>query len=433
MRLLAAFILLTGLAGCEKKIPEKPNVIIIMADDMGYECIGINGTTEYQTPVLDNLARFGINVSHCISQPLCTPSRVKLMTGLYNYRNYECFEYLNTAQYTIGELMKDAGYKTAIAGKWQLNGRAFQKPGYENINKPFEFGFDEFCLWQVNKGKNKGERYADPLVVKNGQEMAGLENNYGPDVFSDFIIDFIERSRDEPFFIYYPMVLVHDPFVPTPDHEIWNNPERRYENDTAYFKSMVEYTDKIVGKILAKLDETGLRKETLLIFTGDNGTHPSIYTNMPEGPYRGGKGSTIDAGTRVPLIISWPAVIDRPVKYIGLVEFSDFFATLADITNQAKDTDGVSLLPFITGESASHRETAFVHYNPVWGQFTPARFIRSFDYKLYQDDRFYDLRNDPREKIPLDTQNLTSEQEKALVFLKSRLKVHPPGDVTDKR
>jgi arylsulfatase A len=355
------------------------------------------------------------------------------MTGLYNYRNYECFEYLNPEEYSIGELMKDAGYKTAIAGKWQLNGRAFQKPGWENMDKPFEFGFDEFCLWQVNKPKDQGERFADPLIVKNGEEMTGLENSYGPDVFADFITDFIKKNKEEPFFIYYPMVLVHNPFVPTPDTKAWSEPERRYENDTAYFKDMVEYTDKIVGRIVNTLEKEGLNQNTLLIFTGDNGTHSSIYTRMPDGPYKGGKGQTIDAGTRVPLVISWPAIIKEPFEYNGLVEFSDFYATLAELTEQDARSDGVSLVPLIKGETLTHRETAFVHYNPVWGNFVPARFIRTLDFKLYQDGRFYNIKMDPREMNPIDTSLMEGTEEENYNYLKTELLKHREGDVAEEK
>ena len=423
--------LISILFSCNQQIPEKPNVILIMADDMGYECLSINGTTEYDTPVLDQLAQTGINVSHCISQPLCTPSRVKIMTGLYNYRNYEAFEYLNPDSYTFGQLMKDAGYHTAIAGKWQLNGRHAKKEGWQDLNRPFHFGFDEYCLWQVTKGRQEGERYADPLIYKNAMEMKGLEDAYGPDIFTDFILDFIQKHKDEPFFIYYPMVLVHEPFVPTPDSEEWADPSGRNERDTSYFEDMVEYTDKIVGKIVAKLDVTGNMDNTLLIFTGDNGTDVHIYTDMIEGTYRGGKGKPSDPGTRVPLVISWPAVIEKPLFYNGLVEFSDFFATLADITDQEQSSEGKSFLPLLTGESDLHRKTAFVHYDPRWGRFEKARFIRTLTYKLYEDGRFYDMLKDPREKEPLDTTNLSLIEKETLEMLKNELAEHPTGKLVE--
>jgi arylsulfatase A len=327
--------------------------------------------------------------------------------------------------------MKDAGYHTAIAGKWQLNGRHAKMEGWEDLKRPHVFGFDEYCLWQVNRGKQEGERFADPLIVKNAVEMEGLEDAYGPDVFTEFVLNFIDKHKNEPFFIYYPMVLVHDPFVPTPDSEEWSDPSRRYENDTTYFEDMVEYTDKIVGKIVEKLDETGNMDNTLLIFTGDNGTHVSINTDMKEGTYQGGKGKPFDPGTRVPLVISWPEVIEKPLFYNGLVEFSDFFATLADITDQEHSSDGVSLLPFLKGETDLHRETVFVHYAPKWGRFENARFVRTLTYKLYADGRFYDMLSDPREQHALDTTGMSPQQEEVYERLSGELDKHPPTGLVD--
>ena len=146
---------------------ERPNVILIMADDVGYECFGCYGSRQYQTPNIDRLAREGMRFTHCYSQPLCTPSRVKLMTGLSNVRNYSAFSVLNPDQRTIGHHMQAAGYRTFIAGKWQLLGaeqyaKQFRKKG----TWPRDAGFDEFCLWQVDK---LGSRYWGPLLNINGE------------------------------------------------------------------------------------------------------------------------------------------------------------------------------------------------------------------------------------------------------------------------
>ena len=148
----------------------KPNVILIMADDMGYECLGSNGSTSYATPKIDALGEEGIRFTHCISQPLCTPSRVKIMTGLYNYRNYEYFDYLNPSQRTFGNIMHEAGYATCIAGKWQLNGISYKDevPNWNDSLRPHHFGFDEYCLWQLTKPRSEGERYAHPTIQQNG-------------------------------------------------------------------------------------------------------------------------------------------------------------------------------------------------------------------------------------------------------------------------
>ena len=143
---LVILVMFFVFSNCEsqKKLPKRPNVILIMADDIGFECLSINGSTSYKTPVLDSLARTGVNFTRAISQPLCTPSRVKIMTGKRNYKNYEYFTYLNPNQKTFGNLFKENGYKTAIVGKWQLNGLQQKIDGYEDNTRPHHFGFDEY-------------------------------------------------------------------------------------------------------------------------------------------------------------------------------------------------------------------------------------------------------------------------------------------------
>ncbi|MFQ6035780.1 MAG: sulfatase-like hydrolase/transferase, partial [Sedimentisphaerales bacterium] len=207
---------------------DKPNIVLIMADDLGYECLGCYGSTSYQTPFLDELARTGMRFEHCYSQPLCTPSRVKIMTGQYNFRNYTDFGVLGPKQKTFGHLLQDAGYVTCVAGKWQLYGSVNQRPEVRGTGSlPNQAGFDEHCLWQIEK---RGSRYKDPLIVQNGKYRKDLLGKYGPDVFSDYILDFIERHRNKPFFVYFPMVLVHGPFVPTPDQASFDVDESRYES-----------------------------------------------------------------------------------------------------------------------------------------------------------------------------------------------------------
>lgn len=397
---------------------------------MGYECLSCYESVSYRTPVLDSLASKGIRFSHCVSQPLCTPSRVKIMTGLYNYRNYDFFGHLNSEQYTFGNLMNDAGYATCIAGKWQLNGLAYKDslPEWSDTLRPNRFGFDEFCLWQLTKEKREGERYANPLIEQNGKILERNENSYGPDIFSNYILDFIERKKDEPFFIYYPMVLVHDPFVPTPDSEDWNNHEMRYKKDTGYFKDMVAYTDKIVGEIAGKLREMDIDGNTIIIFTGDNGTHPSIFTRVANGIIKGGKGNTIDAGTHVPLIIYWPEKIKKGFVYNQLIEFSDFFPTFADIAQMEVESDGISFYPLLTGKNHKPRKTAFVHYDPRWGKNVNKyrnQFVRTLDYKLYQDGGFFNLKKDILEKAALNTDSLSVNENDIRSVLENELKKHP--------
>ena len=419
------------LLSCESvRKNDKPNIILIMADDMGYECIGANGSTSYKTPNIDYLASNGIRFSKCISQPLCTPSRVKIMTGLYNYRNYDYFGHLDTKQYTFGNLMQDAGYATCIAGKWQLNG-AYHKGeilDWNDNTKPNQFGFDEYCLWQVTKAGREGGRYANPLIEQNGKMLERNVEDYGPDIFSEYIMGFMERNKDKPFFVYYPMVLVHDPFVPTPDSKEWINDDIRNKKDTTYFKDMVAYTDKIVGEITTKLEELNIDDNTIIIFTGDNGTHPTILSTTVEGNYQGGKGNTIDAGTHVPLIISWPKDIKKGFVYKDLIEFSDFFPTFADIVEKEVESDGNSFYSLLKGREYEARETAFVHYDPQWGKKVNQyrnQFVRTLDYKLYQDGRFFNLAKDKLEKTPLKMDSLQENELIIKTTLEKELKRHP--------
>jgi len=415
---------------CEKKEENKmPNVILIMADDMGYECLNTYEETQYKTPRLNQLAKNAIQFANCHSQPLCTPSRVKIMTGLHNYENYDHFGRLNTGQYTFGNLMKDAGYETMIAGKWQLNGLAYKKdfPDWNSTARPNDFGFDEHCLWQLTKERKFGERFADPLIEQNGKVLERNKDAYGPDIFSNYILDFIDRKKDKPFFVYYPMVLVHDPFVATPDSENWKDEKARIKNDTTYFKDMIAYADKIVGKIADQLKKSNVHENTILIFTGDNGTHPSIYTYTKNGVVRGGKGQTINTGTHVPLLASWPKYTKNGSVFDGIITFDDFFATLNDLVKSDKKVSGKSFLSLLKGEEYKERKAGFIHYDPRWGRFKNQRsqFAFTKNYKLYQDGRFYNTKLDILEKKKLPLDSLSSQEIKAYSILKTQLDNHP--------
>lgn len=394
---------------------ERPNIVLIMADDMGYECLGSYGSTSYNTPNLDKMAAEGVRFDHCYSQPLCTPSRVKMMTGKYNFRNYTDFGYLNPEEKTFGNLLQDVGYSTCIAGKWQLNGfYRDKKPGWDDLSRPYSFGFDEYCLWQVTKEKSAGERYADPLVIQNGQELSRNPEQYGPDIFSDFIIDFIDRKKASPFFVYYPMNLVHDPFVPTPNSSDWENPDLRYRQDTAYFKDMVAYSDKLIGKIVNKLEQEGLLENTLIIFTGDNGTAVTITSRMKEGRLiKGDKGNMTDGGTRVPLIAYWKGKSLSGIISQELVDFTDFLPTLAEAAGAAIPvtwmTDGQSILPHILGKPSRSKPYIYMYYKPEWGKFTNGVFVRNQKFKLYDDGRFYDIEDDVLEQSPIADASLTPD------------------------
>jgi len=396
-------------------LPEsKPNIVLIMADDMGYECLGCNGSTEYKTPNLDRLAVGGLRFTNCYSQPLCTPSRVKIMTGKYNYRNYQDFGYLNPDQKTFGNLLQDAGYATCISGKWQLNGLNRNNEGNQDVSRPYHFGFDEYCLWQLHHKKSSGERFANPLITQNGIDLTRDEDAYGPDIFCEFVLDFIDREAGNPFFVYYPMVMVHDPFVPTPDSPEWDDQSRRYENDTVYFDDMMAYTDKIARRIIDKLKEKEVWENTLFIFTADNGTHPTVLSDTYNGQVKGGKGYSINTGNHVPFLLSWKDKYDGGRVVDELIDFADILPTFcetAGIKNSNFHTDGQSFLPLLKGNGTAGKKEILIHYTPRWGKnFPHNRWVMDGGYKLYRDGGFYNTTDDPLEENPLA--ELSPEEKK---------------------
>jgi arylsulfatase A len=409
---------------------KRPNIILIMADDLGYECLGCYGSKSYKTPVLDRLAGAGMRFEHCYSQPLCTPSRVKIMTGQYNFRNYTAFGVLNPMQKTFGHLLQRCGYATCVVGKWQLYGSVNQAHEVRGTGSlPGQAGFDESCLWQI---KDRGPRYKDPLIAQNGKAREDLEGKYGPDVFTDYALDFIERHKAGPFFLYFPMALVHSPFVPTPDNEDWK--KRTHKNNTKYFADMVSYMDKIVGRIVRKLDQLGLRENTLVLFTGDNGTHKSIKSKMPNAVIQGAKGETTDAGTRVPLIANWPGVVPavnrtgtRPAGRVcsDLVDFTDFVPTFAEMVGISPPEDmiidGRSFLPQLRGKKGNPRDWIFCHYDPRWGKRERRCFVRDKRWKLYDNGQLFNVEADVLEQNPIKPGEGGKEAASARKRLKAAL------------
>jgi len=385
----------------DKAPTAKFNIVLIMADDLGYECLGCYGSTSYKTPFLDELARTGMRFAHCYSQPLCTPSRVQIMTGQYNFRNYTEFGILDPKQKTFGHLMRSDGYATCVVGKWQLYGSIDQRQEVRGTGSlPDQVGFDEYCLWQIDK---RGSRYKDPEIVQNGKYCENLQGKYGPDVFCDYIVDFIERHKTKPFFVHFPMVLVHSPFVPTPDSKDWT--KDKHENSPKYFADMVAYMDKIVGRIVRKLDELGLRENTLVLFTADNGTSKGIKSKFGDRVIEGGKGDTTDAGTHVPLIASCKGTVPAGKVCGELVDFSDFFPTFAEMANttlpEGAIIDGRSFLPQLRGQIGNPRDWIFCHYDPKWGKWKLKRCVRDKRWKLYHTGELFDVQADPLEENPI--------------------------------
>jgi arylsulfatase A-like enzyme len=289
--------------------------------------------------------------------------------------------------------MKDAGYATMIAGKWQLNGRRYKWPRYDDNTRPYDAGFDEYCLKAMTTS----------YVVQNGKVLGDeLKGKYMPDVFCDYVCDFIRRKKDGPFLVYYPMGLVHYPFVPTPDTA------DRQQSQLKNFGDMVAYADKIVGRIYDTLKEEGLLDNTMLLFTADNGTDLRITSETRDGKVKGGKGKTTDAGTHVPLVAYWKGHTPVGATSSDLIDFTDFLPTLAEAAGATLPDDGTldgrSFLPQLRDEKGNPREWIFCHYDPLWGKASrgKTRFARTQRFKLYHDGRFYDLSVDVLEKEEID-------------------------------
>ncbi|MEC9107547.1 MAG: sulfatase-like hydrolase/transferase, partial [Chloroflexota bacterium] len=352
---------------------KKPNIILIMSDDLGYEVINANGGTSYKTPVLNELAKTGIRFENAHAQPLCTPTRIQLMTGKYNFRNYIGFGLMDPKEKTFGHIMSDNGYKTLISGKWQLYSYNPPDEMPEDRNKGQQIedaGFDEFCVWHAHQTEEKGSRYKNPIIYQNGEYLTKeiTEGNYGEDIFCDYILDFIERNTDDPFFVYFPMTLTHRPLEPTPDSEefaIFDPPSNQtlggrtwdelegWDDDAKYYKDMVEYHDKTIGRIVEKLDQLNLREDTLIIYLGDNGSPIEVSSFMGDKEIPGGKGKTIDTGTHVPLICNWKNNIPESVVSSDLVDSTDFLPTIFEAAGieypENYIVDGRSFYPQLTG------------------------------------------------------------------------------------
>lgn len=416
--------LLTFIALAQAK---QMNVILIMADDLGYECLSSYGGESYKTPHLDRLSAGGMTFLNAHSQPICTPSRVQIMTGKYNVKNYKKFAYLDPNEKTFAHYFKDAGYKTCMVGKWQLAG---------GIDAPYHFGFDEYSLWRIMKNDNQS-RYPNPGIVENGEFKNYQNGEYGPDRMNQFALKFIEDNKDKAFMLYYSMLLVHNPFEPTPDSEDWD-PEAigldnlkggfKGKDNAKYFSDMMSYMDKQVGRLVATLERLGLRENTLIIFTGDNGTTRGITSLCQGNEIQGGKGLTSDAGTHVPLIVNGPSYVLKGVKNSNFVDFSDILPTICEATEisipteELDDLDGLSFLPQLKGQKSKVREWVYCWYQKRTDASKVIQFAMNKDYKLYASGTFFNLQKDILEKNRLKYDKLSPEEKKIRQQLKQVLK-----------
>lgn len=434
----------------------RPNILFILADDLGKEWISCYGAETIQTPNIDALAQSGIRFDHAYSMPQCTPSRLTFLTAQYPFRHgwvnhwdvprWGGGAHFDENQYPqLVKKIKEAGYQTGIAGKWQIDDFRVEPDALTRV------GFDAFCMWT---GYETGipasaERYQDPYIfTKEGSKS--YPGQFGPDIFQDFIKDFLQQKEEQPFFLYYPMVLPHGPFINTPD-ETAETAEGRYA-------AMVRYVDKITGNIVKALEAANLRENTLIIWASDNGTGTSFYGHLNGNKVKGGKGRTIESGIAAPFIVSWPDKIKAGQTSEALIDFTDILPTCIELaTNQKMATwkedipfplDGQPFTAILNGTSTENdrawilsmggKNNAKLTEDGVENQYVfRDRVLRDRRFKLYinpsrEADQFYDLLNDPMEQNNLIGKLETEEQKASFAKLSALIATFPERDADPK-
>jgi arylsulfatase A len=406
--------LLAGLATAvaqPKLSASKPNLILIYSDDVGIGDIGCYGGP-FKTPQIDKLATGGTRFEYCYSTPLCGPSRCETLTGRYPFRTGLINNNSHNAiqpgrEIMIPTVMRKAGYVTASVGKW---GQMSLGPG--------EWGFDEYIVFP---GSGRYYRAQTARYRVNGQQKELLEGQYLPDLMHDFLIQFINHHKDQPFFVYYPMSHIHGPIVPTPDSKPGADASQLYRDN-------VEYMDKLVGRLIAELERLHLREKTLVLFTGDNGT-ARFGANLATVNGRrisGMKATMLEGGSRVPLIANWPGVTPSGKVNHDLIDFSDFFATFAELGGaplpEGVKLDSHSFLPQIKGEQSSPRKWVYVELNG-------RSYARDARYKLTNTGELYDLSEAPYKEILVAADTKDQGAISSRNQLEEVLKQHPaaPG------
>jgi len=394
------------------KIVDHTNVILILGDDVGYEIPRCNGGKSYRTPNLDQMAATGTRFTQCHASPLCSPSRFMLLTGKYNFRNYAVWGMMDKNERTIADLLRDEGYKTFVGGKWQLDG------GDQSIHS---LGFDDYIVWLpfAKQGEElTGLRYKSPHLYTNGDFLADslTLNKYGDDIVCDSIIQFMVRSGQsgQPFFVYYPMMLCHNPFSPTPDDREFATWDANLQvSDPKFFPSMVNYMDKKIGQIIHAVDSLGIAQNTIILYLGDNGSPALITSKFENVEIKGGKGHTTEYGTHVPLLVYEPGVVSTGVND-DLIDFTDFLPTIADmggadISNNFGTTDGVSFYPVLFGEAGTPRSWIYCYYKPHENTVLK-EWAQNINYKYYDGGKFYDIISDVLEENPISDSSLTLDE-----------------------
>lgn len=491
---VVALLALTGLLGTRwgslAQGADRPNIVFVMIDDLGPEWVSCYGAEDIETPRIDVLAASGMKFLNAYSMPQCTPTRATLLTGQYPFR-HGWVNHWDVPRWgagchfdpkhnvTFARQLKSVGYATGMAGKWQINDFRVQ-PGVLK-----EHGFDEWCMWTGFETDNppSAERYWDSFVFQNitgpgyegpssnvrpsqadgfaveqtrvsdpdagerpseirdvGLGLAGTyDGSFGPDIYNAFCCDFVQRHKDEPFLLYYPMCLTHGPFVHTPD-------EPNVTSKLAKHQAMVRYTDTLIGRLVAAIEAAGVRERTILIVTTDNGTSGGITGRMDGRRVRGGKATVTENGVRQPFIVNCPGTVPQDVETDCLTDFTDLLPTFCELAGapvpQDVKIDGKSIAPVMLGKADDGpREWIMaMGYGPARQDERGVRPVNDFTHRVIRDQRFkihvsddrevtalYDLQNDPAEEHNLIDSSLPTHR-RAIGRLTAALDAMPERD-----
>jgi arylsulfatase A-like enzyme len=382
-RLLALFIF-SSFCIPDSSFSAQPNILLFLADDLGYADIGVNGCKDIPTPHIDSIAKNGVRFTDgYATHPVCSPSRAGLMSGMYQHRfgfehnsGPERFADPNFGMPreipSLAEKLKAAGYATGMIGKWHI--------GFKEGLRPHERGFDEHFgfLSGARSFYPDNPRELDP-IVRNGVPVQG-EKDYLTDAFAREAVSFIERSKAQPWFVYFAFNAVHSPLEATEAYEA------RFPHITdkkrKTYAGMLSALDDAIGRVMTKVRELGQEENTLVMFYSDNGG-PTAETSSRNDPLRGFKGQMYEGGIRVPFVMQWKGTIPAGMTYTQPVMGFDCHATAlmaAGLTPEAT-LDGVNLLPHLLGE-----ETAPPHEFLCW-RAGAQKAIRLGDWKLVQIPR----------------------------------------------
>ncbi len=402
-----------------------PNIILILVDDVGCDWFGCYEATQ-KTPNVDRLAAQGVRFKTAWATPICSPSRVELLTGRYPFRT-GWIDHHDAPRWggkgldwerekTFARILREAGYATAIAGKWQIN-------DLRKFDALKLHGFDEHCVWPGYETGNvppSDERYWNAFLQTNGKREIH-PNRFGPDVVNEFALDFIKRRKDQPFLLYYPMILCHTPYPSTPF-----NKSKPPQGQKQVYSDLITYVDQQVGSIMAAVDQLGLAERTMIIVTGDNGSSTGGERNGKKIPP--GKGLTSNWGVQVPLVVRAPWLSKAARTVESPVDFSDVFPTLLEVAGarvpKNLTIDGHSFVPLLQGTASPEQKR-----NWIFSERGKNRTLRNERFKIDSSGRFWDLQNDPQEQNDLSTRSteeIVRERNKLVAALNALPADGPP-------